>query len=48
MGYLSNVVIDRDVGVMKAEDAARAWVDLAAEDDLVASVGKAEIATTTT
>jgi hypothetical protein len=47
MGYLSNVVIDRDAGVVVAEDAARAWVDLATEDDLVASVGEAEIATTT-
>jgi hypothetical protein len=47
MGYLSNVVIDRDVGMMKTEDAARAWVDLAAEDDFVASVGEAEIATAT-
>ena len=47
MGYLSNVVIDRDVGVVVAEDAARAWVNLAAEDDLVASVGKAKIATAT-
>jgi hypothetical protein len=45
MGYLSNVVIDGDVGVVVAEDAARAWVDLAAKDDLVASFGEAKIAT---
>jgi hypothetical protein len=47
MCYLSNVVIDRDAGVVVSEDAARAWVDLAAEDDLVASVGEAKIATAT-
>jgi len=45
MGYLSNVAIDGDVGMVVSEDAARAWVDFAAEDDLVASVGEAEIAT---
>jgi hypothetical protein len=47
MCYLSNVVIDRNVGVVVAEDAARAWVNLAAKDDLVASVGEAKIATAT-
>jgi hypothetical protein len=44
MCYLSNVVIDRDVGVMKTEDAARAWVDFTAEDDFVAGVCEAEVA----
>jgi hypothetical protein len=44
MGYLSDVVIERDMWVVVAEDAARAWVDLAAEDDLVASVGEAKVA----
>jgi hypothetical protein len=44
MCYLSDVVIDRDVGVVIAEDAARAWVDFTAEDDFVAGVCEAEIA----
>jgi len=43
MCYLSNVVIDQDVGVVVAEDAARAWLNLTAEDDLVASVGEAKV-----
>jgi hypothetical protein len=34
--------------VVVSEDAARAWVDLAAKDDLVASVGEAKITATAT
>jgi len=44
MCYLSNVVVNRDVGVVVAEDASGAWVDLAAEDDLMVGVGEAEVA----
>jgi hypothetical protein len=44
MCYLSNVVIDRDVGVVVAKDAARAWVNFTSKDDFVAGVGEAKVA----
>jgi hypothetical protein len=44
MGYLSNVVIDRDVGVVVAKDAARAWVNFTSEDNFVSGVCKAKVA----
>jgi hypothetical protein len=43
-GYLSNVVIDGDVGVVVSEDAARAWVNFTSEDDFVSGVCEAEVA----
>jgi hypothetical protein len=47
MCYLSNVVIDRDAGVVVAKDAARAWVNLATENDFVAGVSEAKVASAT-
>jgi hypothetical protein len=44
MGYLSNVVIDGDVGVVVAKDAARAWVNFTSENNFVAGVCEAEVA----
>jgi hypothetical protein len=44
MCYLSDVVIDGDVGVVVAQYASGAWVYFASENDLMAGVGEAEVA----
>jgi hypothetical protein len=46
MGYLCNVVIDRDVGMVVSKDAASFRLDFATKNNFVSSVSEPKIAST--